>query len=316
MASSDIIAENSHAWEINPSTRTSVGLWTKYVNVDSTLTMAGTAEDIYATTSALEPTVNIATNPSMETADPPTGYTTSGATLTRSNTVARNGTYSLSVNPDNAAAGEGAYWTSPILGSGIDPSNQLYLIVSAYFQDNVDSGDGARIMVRNSSGVALATGNSLVLSSSWQRSFVAHPLNQTGAAVRVYFETVLQHNTTFYVDGFQAEIRRGGSPSTYCDGSIGLNYEWFGTAHASMSRRRKGVFAIRGFDLHFTRDTYIAFDHTASSSTGTFIRAGTDWSPEHPLHYIKNISFINVNTGEKPRIWGALHGVHTGENQG
>lgn len=298
--------------EVDPSTRTSVALWTKYLPADVTLTTPQTAQNLISI-SNIRPTRNIATNPSFETGAPPTGYTASGAALSQSAVVARNGTNSMLINPDNAAAGEGFYWTTPVLGGHGD--GITYVVVSAYFNDNAGSGNGARIIIANTAGTALSTGNTVTLAASWQRSFAALQLTPAGAAYRIYGVTATQHDTNFYADGFQVEIfRGGGTPTDYCDGSLGLNYEWEGTAHASTSIRRGGLVAVRGFDLHFTRDTYISFDRTASTTDGgsIFMRAGTDWSPEHPIHFNDNISFINSISGEQPRVWGAVWGMHIG----
>lgn len=295
------------------STRTSFHAWTKYAGLDATLATAGTAQNLYVVSRGL-PTVNLAPNPSFETGDPPTGYTAAGATLSQSNTVAYAGTYSALVNPDNAAAGEGFYWVTPSLGSGGDTSGTMfYLCASAYFQDNADSGDDARIVIADSSGTTLVNGNTVTLSSSWQRSSVRYLLPPgSGAAYRIYFSTVTQHNTSFYVDAFQPEVNKASNVTAYADGAQGLNYEWLGTAHASQSIRRPGIYVVRGMSIHVTSDTYIAFDHTASSSMGFFLRAGSDWWNDHPLDIRSNISFINVNVGETPRVHGVVHGVHEG----
>ncbi len=135
------------------------------------------------------------------------------------------------------------------------------------------------------------------------------------AQYRVYFVTTAQIAPVFYVDSFQSEIQRGSGVTPYCDGAQGLNQEWFGTAHASESRRKAGLIASRGFELHFTRDTYIAFDRVASATDGgsIFMRAGADWSPEHPIHADDRISFVNSVVGEQPRVWGVIWGVHQGK---
>lgn len=308
--------DNHQAWEITPSTRQSYHVWNKYAPVDVTLTTAGTAQNLINIATVDDPTINIATNPSFETGTPPTGYTAVGSALAQSAAVtARNGSFSLEINPDNAANGEGAYWASPSLGGTGDANSQLYLVASAFFRDAAGSGDDVRVAIRDTSGTLITAGNTLDLTTTFTRSFAAAALNPTSAVYRVYFETAAQHNTTFYVDSFQAEVSRQSHPTAYCDGSLGLNYEWLasGTAHASVSRRRKGVFIIRGFSLHFTRDTYIAFDHTATSSTGIYMRAGSDWTNPFPVHIQRNISFLNVNTGELPRVWGTVWGLHAGE---
>lgn len=313
MVSSSFMPSQAESFEVNPSVRTSTSVWTKYVPIDVTLATAGTAQNLYAVSSANIASVNLATNPSFETGDPPTGYTAAGSAISQSAVVARTATNSVLVNPANLAAGEGFYWTTPDIGAaGQDNSNRHFIVASAYFNDNAGSGDDARIEIRDITGATThASGNTVTLAAAWNRSTTQFALPITPAAYRVYFVTVSQHNTNFYVDDFQFEIRQGGDATDYFDGASNQNTEWIGTAHASESRRRKGLFLIRGFSLHFSRDTYIAFDTTASSTTGAFIRAGSDWTPEHPLHIATNLSFINVNTGELPRVTGMLHGVHT-----
>ena len=310
----DHIADNVlELYEIDPSTRSSTTLWTKHSPVDVTLTTAGTAQNLISiSANPASPTVNLATNPSFETGAPPTGYTATGATLTQSAVVARNATNSMLINPDNLAAGEGAFWTADFNLGSTGENKGLHLVASAYFRDNAASGNNARLLIADSTGVTLATGNTVTFSdaATWYRSFISYPLVQTGAIYRVYFVTVTNHNTNFYVDSFQAEISRNSTPTDYTDGSLGINYEWFGTANASMSRRRAGLVAIRGFNLHTTRDVYISYDHTASSTTGVFRRAGTDWSIDHPVNIMRNISFVNVNVGELPRVYGEIWGVH------
>src|SRR3989344_6925614 len=255
-------------WEIYSSTRQATALWTKIHPVDITLTTPGTAQDLILIIPVLA-TVNVAANPSFETGDPPTGYTNSGAVGSQSAIVARNGTNSILINPNNAATGEGVYWTSDFLASTGEASTQDYLVVSAYFQDNINSGDTVRIEIRNATGTTThATGNTVTLTNAWQRSVARFPLPNIGAAYRIYFVTVAQHNTNFYVDSFQVELQQSSNATDYCDGTLGLNYEWYGTSHASMSRRRGNLVAIRGYDLHITRDVYLSFDAIASSTTG------------------------------------------------
>jgi len=129
MAVGDFNPVNYSAWELDPSTRDSVHLWNKWMPADKTLATAQTAEDLFSVSSDA-PTVNLAPNPSFETADPPTGYTASGSTPTRVTTNPRSGTYSLSINPDNSAVGEGVYWTSDVLGSNQEKNNATRLIAS------------------------------------------------------------------------------------------------------------------------------------------------------------------------------------------
>jgi len=315
MAVGDFNPVNYSAWELDPSTRDSVHLWNKWMPADKTLATAQTAEDLFSVSSDA-PTVNLAPNPSFETADPPTGYTASGSTPTRVTTNPRSGTYSLSINPDNSAVGEGVYWTSDVLGSNQEKNNATRLIASCYFRRASGSGEDARIEIRDSTGVTvLATGETVTLSTSYQRSTASYDLNLAtsagGAAYRIYLVTVTQHNTTFLADSFQVEFGKSDIATPYCDGVQGINYSWDGTAHASTSRRRMGLVAIRGFMLRASHDCYVSFDQTASATTGRYLPANVDWWNPHPIHIMERISFVNVTSGQQPRLYGDIWGVHS-----
>ena len=90
------------SWEQDPSTRESLRLFTKRIPIDITLTTAGTAEDLFAVDTGSIATVNLITNPGMETGDPPTDYTAvRSATLAQDSSYEQYGTYSMSVTPPN-----------------------------------------------------------------------------------------------------------------------------------------------------------------------------------------------------------------------
>ncbi|MFH1290411.1 MAG: hypothetical protein ABIH92_03315 [Nanoarchaeota archaeon] len=305
------------AWEIAPSTRINTSIWTRANPVDVTLATAGTAEDLIAISDE-KPTINMATNPSFETADPPTGYTLVGSTLARSATVARSGTYSMSIVPNNVAAGEGGYWTTTDLAQGnVDRNQQIVMVASVYLQDNAASGSTARVVIADSSGVTLANGTTVTLSAAWQRSSAFYPLSAAAASYRIYIVTALQHGTTFYTDDLQVELLNQSTPTAYCDGATGLYNEWRTTAHASISRRKRGLVAIRGYTLHCTRDIWIAEGRTAHATDGgsRYVRAGTDFWEDWPLDVQDNISILNVQTGEQPRVYGVVRGVHQMKHQ-
>lgn len=313
MVSNNWRATDSDSWELDPTPRDNTHIWTKSVPVDVTLTTAGTAQNLFSIDTDI-PTVNMATNPSFETGDPPTGYVAVGATISQSAVVARNNTNSILVNPDNAAAGEGFYWITPSVFIPQNEVNQRNLVVSIYLQDNADSGNGARIVIADDAGTTITNGNTIALSSAWQRSTASLSLFQRAAQTyRIYVVTSAQHNTNFYADALQVEVIGSDVASVYVDGTTGVNDEWFGTAHASISRRRKGLVSVRGYTLYTTGDIYIAEDQTASATTGRFVRAGTDFWEDFPIHVKSNISFINVNPGETPQVYGVIRGVHYGQ---
>ena len=289
-----------YPWEDKPSTRESTHLWTVYDRVNVTLATPGTAEDAYLISEG-NPTINMITNPSIETDT--SNWVASGATLAQSATQALYGTYSLRITPANAIAGEGAYFSLGQIPQRVPLGVSCYLYGSA--------GD-ARIRIYGSTSGWIADGNTISLGASWQRTLVhinSLPDLATGLSeeIRVYIVTVTQHGTLFYADGMQAEV--GDEVSEYCDGAQGWNYKWDGTAHASVSRRFPGIAEIRGLTLHITRDAYVAYDRTASSTTGELIKAGTDWWEDYPVRVRTNISFINRYAGEQPHIYGRVWGI-------
>ena len=72
------------------------------------------------------------------------------------------------------------------------------------------------------------------------------------------------------------EQRTDGNVVDYVDGAQGLNYEWEGAAETTKSRRRAGLEIIRGIFIRNESTTaadivYVAFDQTATTSTGIAI---------------------------------------------
>ena len=294
-------------WENDPSTRESMRLFTKPYAVDVTLTTPGTAQDLFTVAPGIA-TVNLITNPSFETNT--TGWTASGATITRDNTIAYSGSYGGLINPSNAADNEGVYYN---LGS-FPPRTPL--MFSAYFNDNVDSGEEALCLITDSDGTAVSSGNTVALSSAWQRSVcqISEQTMQQPTTLYLYVVTGTQHNTDFWVDGVQAEILE--SVSDYCDGSLGAYHWWDGVSHSSTSRRWRQMSSIRSYRLQTTRNCYVAYDRTASNDStlnaedrGEWFRAGCEWGEDHPCFLDANISFINELSGEAPRVWGVIWGV-------
>jgi len=131
--------------------------------------------------------------------------------------------------------------------------------------------------------------------------------------VYMHFVTATKHATVFYVDGAQAEANF--STTDFCDGSQGYYCWWDGTAHASTSRRWRKMSSIRSYRLHTTRDIYFMEDQIANrlgvnaEDRGEFIPAGTDFGEDHPIFLDHRISFVNVNAGELPRVYGVIRGV-------
>lgn len=298
---------NGTAWEIDPSTRESFHLWNKYVPISVTLSVAGTAQNLINATTPDQPTVNLVTNPSFETGSPPTGFTASGATLASTQNSPRTGADEIEVTPANAAANEGFYWATPSMGGGNGMT--VYLAASVYVRGPSAAGT-AVIQVRDSSGTLLVTGSVATLTTSYQRIQVRYLLPATAAAYRIYVVTNLQTASLIRADDMQVEVRKDGNITAYCDGSLGVNYAWVGTANASESRRRRGLAFIRGFRLVTSLAAFFAFDVDASSTTGIPIAASTTYTHDgHPLHF-QRLSFLNQVGGEAPVVTGVVWGVH------
>lgn len=303
---SDKIQPSSRTlWWDELSTRQSVEAWEQFYPVNITLATPGTAEDIWTVDTTTHPTINLCTNPSFETGDPPTGFTLIGSTLSQSAVQALYSTNSMLVNPDNAAANEGFYYTL----TGVKQGDEITASVYVYGAAAVGQ---VRIRLYGSTSASyLASGTSTTLATDWTtRLSVTHKFTTAEASILVYVTTVAQHNTNFYVDGFQVEYQP--FITSYCDGAQGLLYSWDGTAHASISRRRPPMRAVRGYTFHVSRDCYIAYGTdralTSSSTVGRLVRAGTDWWVDHPVNIKKNISFINRYSGEQPQITGEIWG--------
>lgn len=297
---------NYKAWEQDPSTRESLRLLTKPYPVDVTLTTPDTAQNFFTVAPGV-PTVNLITNPSIETNT--TGWTASGATRTRDATIAYKGSWALLINPANAANNEGAYFNL-----GLFPS-ATPLMFSAYFNDNVDSGEQALCLITDSAGNLISSGTTVTLSSAWQRSVcqIGARVLQSPTTLYLYIVTGTQHNIDFWVDGIQAEVRESVSP--YCDGAQGAYHWWDGVVHASTSRRWRKLSCIRSYRLQVTRDCYVAYDRVASNTAtnpedkGEFLKAGTEIGEDHPIYLGTGLSFINYWSGEQPRIYGLVWGI-------
>ena len=311
---SDHMPEAWQSWEIDPSTRTSVHVWTKYVPID--VNVGTTAVDLLTVDRGV-PAVNLVKNPSIEL-NALTEFTVTGSAISRSNAVtAASGTYSLLVNPANAAAGEGFYFELENI-AGHPEGTQL----TAQCEVRGASGSGdVKIEIRsvNSEGTetVLSTSATHSLTTSFARISITANVARIAATYRVYVVSVAQHNIDFYVDKFMVERRNDGYLTDYADGSLGRNYEWYGTAHASESRIRAGLAVVRGFKLkngHGIQTVNIALDTTATAagtaSTGVLLKAGESWETNWPIDIQKNISAIASGSGTQ--VYGVIWGVHQG----
>jgi len=295
-----------------------------YQPVDTTLTTADTVQDLF-TLAPKRHAVNVFTNPGFETDDISSAWTVSGSAASRVTTAQRSGKYHLLINPANSAAGEGAYTTITQVPDS-NPQWQHHIVASAYVRGASASGDVV-LSITDSSGVAVASSATHSLTTSYARLEVGYmlPVGTTTNSYRINVATATQHNINIYVDDLQVELNDEGAATPYIDVvTHGVNTQWHGTANASTSQRLPTLAAITFFDLTFVNNTYIAFDNTAVSartngswtpsaaevlaSGSIYVPTGTTWRKEARTDIYDRISFVNADSGETPRVYGAVWG--------
>ena len=299
-------ADEWAGWEVDPSTRTSVHAFTKYFPINATV--ATTAADLLTVSRGI-PSVNLVLNPRIEAADI-TAFTGTGAAIARVTSQQSTGAASLSVDPANAAAGEGFYWTNTFSGH---PEGS-WLVASAEVRRASGSGGTVKIAIQTSAGVELIASAAHTLSTTWTKLSIMYSLPaHSPAAYRVAVVSTAQHDITWFTDKIHIEERRDGQVADYVDGALGVNYEWTGTADASASKRRAGVSVIRGLRLKNddgSNPVYVAFDTTASTTTGIKLVAGEIFETQFPIDFRTNLSAIS--TGGSAAVHGVVWGLHQG----
>ena len=305
-------------WEIDFSTRQSVHPSTRYVPFR--IAAATTAANLITLNPRNLPASNWVTNPRVEATDI-SEFTATGSAISRSTAQQALGAASLLVNPDNSAAGEGVYWTSPTIAYNAVKNRHLIA------QCNVRGASAAsavKIEIRNADGTTvLATSADSNLAANWNNTISVTygiAMEATAAQYRVYVVTTTQHNISFYLDKIMVELREdSASVQTYVDGDVDQNHEWQGTANASTSVRKPSMGMIRGIQIRNESGTaaeivYIAFDSVATTSTGIAVLpnhsdfATSVFESNYPLGYIDKISFISASG--TPTVSGVIWGTH------
>ena len=295
-------------WEIDASTRQAVHPYTKYKPFrTATSTTAANLTSI----SRGEVATNWVTNPRIENADV-TMYVAAGSAISRDTGQQASGAASLLVNPANSAAGEGFYWVSPKLPFSTSPQ---YLSVQLEHRGASASG-AVTLEIRADDGTTvLATSGSDDLATSWRRltaQYTVVPSTAT-ASYRLYLTTTAQHNINFYADKIMFEVREDTtSVSTYLDGSISNLYDWTGTAELSTSVKKPDADVIRGIKITNESSTaaeviYVAFDTTATATTGIPVLAGASLDTNFPIDFRKNVSVIAAQG--TPTVSGVIWGI-------
>ena len=300
-------------WEVDPSTRTSTHAFTKYYPFRD----ASVANDAVTTLLTVDrgmPSVNLVTNPSIESATI-SMFTVDGSAISQSSAQASTGSNSLLVNPTNSAAGEGVYWTSGSVVGQVNP-NPSYLVATCEVYGASASGD-AELVIQDSDGDDIVASTSISLATSWQAMNVKYRLPDRGSATyRIMVRSKTQHNINFYVDKIHVEQRIGDSNiPTYVDGAQGLNYEWNGTANASTSRRRAGISVIRGITVRNESTTladiiYVGLDVDASATTGIPVAGGDTFTTNWPIDFREKVTVLAAQN--TPALHGVIWGIHQG----
>jgi hypothetical protein len=300
--------------------RESVAKPVKFMPIDVTLSSADTAEDLISLESLAPPTVNLVTNPSIETAGtPPAGYTVVGAAVTRETTTPRVGTYSMQIDTANSAAGEGAYFQ-------IDNIPPGFYACSAYLRR--DGGGTVYVRASSDGGTTFTNGNVVTMANNWTgRSTVRHRVTTDQSTIRIYIVTNAQQNVTFLVDSVQVEpawrVVMGGvssrdpnppmaSTTDFVD-VLGDRYSRFlGTADASQSVREPGISEIHHVSIYASHAAYIDFDRTVAIRTATpkgyLLAAGIDFRINLDKIIKSKISFVNQTGSQTPQIIGYVTG--------
>ena len=299
---------DAREWEIDSSTRQSVHPYTKYSPFRTATST--TAANLLAIDRG-EIAVNWVTNPRIEATDV-TIFTATGSAIARDTGQASVGAASLLTNPANSAAGEGFYWASPAVGFSVTPQH-----ITAQCEVRGASASGSvKIQITDASGVELATSADTDLTTSFARITSSYSLAGSTAAAtyRVYVVSAANHNINWYTDKIMFEVREDtNAVSTYVDGASGLNYEWSGTANASTSRKRPAMSVIRGIQIKNESGTsaeivYVAFDATASATTGIPVLAGATYESNFPVDFRENVSIISASG--TPTVSGVVWGVN------
>ena len=305
-----VIRHTDHReWEVEPSTRTSMHPHTKY-NPFRAATST-TASTLFTLDGGIVAT-NLVTNPSVEAADV-TMYTAVGSAVARATSQAAAGAASLECNPANSAAEEGWYWDIPMVPFSVHPQH----ITIQLEHRGASAASAVKLELRDAEGTSvLGTSGSSNLAAAWVRVTAQYtvPPSTAGAAYRLYLVTTTQHNINFFADKIMCEIRDDViAVSTYLDGSTGLDHQWSGTADASTSYKRFGSSTIRGIKLTNESSTgaeivYVAFDVTATSTTGIAVLAGATLETNWPLDFRSHVSVISASG--TPTVSGVVWGAH------
>ena len=298
---------DAREWDIDFSTRQSAPPYTKYVPIKTATST--TAANLLSVDRG-EIAVNWVTNPRVEGTDV-TMFTATGSAISRSTAQQSVGAASLLADPANSASGEGWYWESPMIPYSV---HDQYLTVQLEHRGASASGT-VKLDLRDAAGTTIhATSGSSDLGASWTRVTAQYTVAGSTAAAkyRLYLVSAAQHNINFYADKIGFEVREDSTAvSTYVDGASGINYAWTGTANASTSIKKPALEIIRGITIKNESSdaaeiVYVAFDATASATTGIPVYAAETFENTWPLGFTKNVSVVSASGTPSGHgvIWG------------
>ena len=300
--------------------RESVATPVKFIPIDVTLSTTNTAQDLISLESIAPPTLNLVTNPSIETAgSPPAGWTNSGGTATRVSTTPRSGTYSMQIVAANSAANEGAYFAV----SNVPPG---WYACSAYLRRT--GGGTVRVRASSDGGTSYSAGNSVTMANNWNgRSTVLHQVTSDQNSIRIQVATDTQQNITFLVEDVQIEPAWGivmgqasgrttnppaASVTDFVDPTTDRFSRFLGTTDASESIREPSISEIHHVSIYSSHDAYIDFDRTVAIRTATplgyYLAAGIDYRINLDKIIKSKISFVNAAGTDTPTIRGYVTG--------
>ena len=192
---------DARSWDVDLSTRQSVHPITRYTPISGTAST--TAADLL-TIDRNDAQVNMVLNPSIEGTDIGE-YTASGSAISRVSTQADTGTYSLQIDPTNAAANEGFYYDIPSTGY----SNDTQFITAQCTVRGASASGTFKIEILPAGGTpgtgALATSATHTLTTSFVNVNVQYgiPGGTSDTGYRIAFVSQAHHNINMFVDKTQ-----------------------------------------------------------------------------------------------------------------
>jgi hypothetical protein len=182
-----------------------------------------------------EAITNLVPNPSFEVDT--TGWSASGANASISRVTSEKyiGDACLQVVVSPAANTQG------VVSSAITVSGNTVYVVSLWVKSAaVDSFN--LVLTGNNSGASSAT---YATSTGWRRVTMTKTTSAGDTTLTITVRTGSAIAVTWYLDGVQLEASTDPSdsaptPTSYCDGSLGVGHAWTGTAHNSSSTRAAG----------------------------------------------------------------------------